>query len=89
MFDYLSSDQVSYFSGPFLAIEYRVSLPILLNEYKHRIVRRREIKYCDDNAEYPLAYGCSIQLWGEYGFDDSLIGLEIKWIFPHGGCSGA
>ena len=43
MFDYLSSDQVSYFSGPFLAIEYRVSLPILLNEYKHRIVRRREI----------------------------------------------
>ena len=41
MFD-LSSDQLSYFSGPFLAIEW-VSLPILFNEYKHRIVRRREI----------------------------------------------
>ena len=46
-----------------------------------------EEKY--DDAEYRLAYGCSIPLWGEHGYDDSLIGLEIKWIFPHGGaCTG-
>jgi hypothetical protein len=46
-----------------------------------------EDKYGED-AAYRLQYGPSIEQWGEFGFDESLIGLKIVLDFAHGKCEG-
>lgn len=44
-------------------------------------------RYCDD-AEYRLQCGPSIERWGESGFLESLVGLQLSLPFGHGECRG-
>ena len=49
--------------------------------------QKEEDRYCDDPA-YRLQCGPNIERFGDFGYDESLVGLQLSLPFGHGECRG-